>query len=312
MARDDPVLGPALRHQLRHGHRHRHYHGVPVRHQLGVLLALRRRRFRRAAGDRGDDGLLPRGDLRRPVLFRLGPAQPGGASGGDLAGRPRREPVRPVDPGGQRVDAEPGGRPLQPRHHADGDHLVLRRVLQSRRPGEVRAHGERGLRHRRGLRAGGERLLSAARPEPGVRQALDDRGRELRPRFGAFGGGPRRRERLHREPPSEDEDRRHRGGVGDPSGAGRLQPVRGARHRRRPQQLRDQGPVGARPDRHALGRPGGDRDQRFGRAGQGTAAQGRRRLPGAQARARRPGRRRGAARLRRQLARHRLRPPAQT
>jgi uncharacterized membrane protein len=47
--------------------------GVPVRHQLGLLLALRRRHLRRAAGHRGADGLLPRIDLHRPVLLRLGP-----------------------------------------------------------------------------------------------------------------------------------------------------------------------------------------------------------------------------------------------
>ena len=52
------VLGQAVRHQFRHGRRHRHHHGIPVRHQLGLLLALCRRHFRRAAGDRRADGVL--------------------------------------------------------------------------------------------------------------------------------------------------------------------------------------------------------------------------------------------------------------
>ena len=42
------VLDADLRRQLRDGRRHRHRHGVPVRHQLGRLLALRRRRLRLA------------------------------------------------------------------------------------------------------------------------------------------------------------------------------------------------------------------------------------------------------------------------
>ena len=50
--------GKAVRHQFRAGRGHRHHHGVPVRHQLGLLLALRRRYFRYAAGHRGFDGLF--------------------------------------------------------------------------------------------------------------------------------------------------------------------------------------------------------------------------------------------------------------
>ena len=38
---------------------HRHHAGIPVRHQLGLLLALRGRHLRRPAGHRGPDGLLP-------------------------------------------------------------------------------------------------------------------------------------------------------------------------------------------------------------------------------------------------------------
>ena len=80
LPRHDEVLGEALRHQFRDGRHHRHHDGVPVRHQLGVLLALRRRHLRRAAGARGADGVLPRVDVRRPVLLRLGPAVEGAST----------------------------------------------------------------------------------------------------------------------------------------------------------------------------------------------------------------------------------------
>ena len=56
------------------GCRHRHHHGIRVRHELGLLFPLCRRRVRRAAGDRRTDGLLPGSDLRRPVFLRLGQA----------------------------------------------------------------------------------------------------------------------------------------------------------------------------------------------------------------------------------------------
>ena len=40
LARHDQILGQAVRHQFRHGRRDRHHHGIPVRHQLGLLLAI--------------------------------------------------------------------------------------------------------------------------------------------------------------------------------------------------------------------------------------------------------------------------------
>ena len=75
----DQVLGQAVRHQLRDGHHDRDHARIPVRHQLGLLLALRRRHLRRAAGDRGPDGVLPRVDDGRALLLRLEPAGQGPA-----------------------------------------------------------------------------------------------------------------------------------------------------------------------------------------------------------------------------------------
>ena len=73
------VLGQALPHQLRDGRRHRHRPGVPVRHELVRVLALRGRRLRRAARDRGAPRLLPRVDLPRALDLRLGQAAEEGA-----------------------------------------------------------------------------------------------------------------------------------------------------------------------------------------------------------------------------------------
>ena|GEM_PF-5435548 len=58
MERHDAFLRQAVQHQFRDGRRDRHHHGVPVRDQLGVLLALRRRYFRRAVGARRIDGFF--------------------------------------------------------------------------------------------------------------------------------------------------------------------------------------------------------------------------------------------------------------
>ena len=74
VAAADEVLRQALPHQLRPRARHRHRAGVPVRHELERLLALRRRHLRRPARHRGAARVLPRVDLPRPLDLRLGPA----------------------------------------------------------------------------------------------------------------------------------------------------------------------------------------------------------------------------------------------
>jgi hypothetical protein len=136
----DPLLGQALRHQLRAGRHHRHHAGVPVRHQLGLLLALRGRHLRRPAGHRRLDGLLPGEHLHRPVLLRLGPADKDPAPDGDHADGGGDQPQRAVDPDRQRLDAEPGGRRVQLPDHAHGDDGLLGGGVQPRRAGQVRAH----------------------------------------------------------------------------------------------------------------------------------------------------------------------------
>ena len=70
---DGEVLDEDLRGQLRHGRGDRHRDGVPVRHQLGDLLALRRRRLRLGPGGRGDLRVLPRVGLPGGAGVRLGP-----------------------------------------------------------------------------------------------------------------------------------------------------------------------------------------------------------------------------------------------
>ena len=63
--------------------------GIVQEFQFGMnwseLLALRRRRLRRAAGDGGAGRVLPRVDVPRPVDLRLGPAAAAGPPGVDLA-----------------------------------------------------------------------------------------------------------------------------------------------------------------------------------------------------------------------------------
>ncbi len=222
LARRDTVLGKIVRHQFRHGGRHRHHHGIPVRHQLGLLLALCRRHFRRAARHRRPHGLLSGIDLRRPVLLRLGPPAEARPSDGDLAGRHRLQFVRSVDFDRQRLDAAPDRRRLQPRHHAHGAHFVLGFDLQSGGAGQIRPHGRRRLCHRLDVRRGDLVLLPAFRPIHGFRQALDHR------RVGLWACGrvlrrhSRRRERLHGFRKPEDETRGHRGHVENRAGAGEV------------------------------------------------------------------------------------------
>ena len=81
--------------------------------------------FRRAAGDRRPDGLLPGIDFRRPVLLRLGPADRSRPSFGHLAGGHGLQPLGAMDFDRERLDAEPGRRRVQSRHHAHGADLVL-------------------------------------------------------------------------------------------------------------------------------------------------------------------------------------------
>ena len=116
-------------------------------------------------------------DLRRPVLLRLGPHEQARPPDGDLAGGDRLQSVGAVDPDRQWLDAKPGRRDVQPRHHAHGaDRRSATLLFNPTAQVEVRAHGQRRLCHRRDVRAGDQRLLSAARPARGVRQALDHRG----------------------------------------------------------------------------------------------------------------------------------------
>ena len=71
--RHDPLLASAVPDQLRHRRGHRHRPGVPVRHELVDVLALRGQRLRRPVGHRGTARLLPRVDVPRDLDLRQGP-----------------------------------------------------------------------------------------------------------------------------------------------------------------------------------------------------------------------------------------------
>ena len=90
------------------------------------------------------------------------------APAGDVPRRAGLEPVGAVDPGRQRLDAEPGRRRVQLRNDADGAVQHGGGVLQSGRAGEVRAHGGGRLRHRLHVRA--RRLVVL--PAEGARRRL--------------------------------------------------------------------------------------------------------------------------------------------
>ena len=70
------LLGEDLRHQLRARRGDRHPHGIPVRHQLGAVLAVRRRRHRPDAGHGRHVRLLPGVRVPRPVPLRREAAEP--------------------------------------------------------------------------------------------------------------------------------------------------------------------------------------------------------------------------------------------
>jgi cytochrome d ubiquinol oxidase subunit I len=67
-----------------------------------------------------------------------------------------------VDPDRQWLDAEPGRRGLQSRHHAHGDHRLHRGDLQPGGAGQVRPHRRPAMCHRLGVRAGDLGLVPAA------------------------------------------------------------------------------------------------------------------------------------------------------
>ncbi len=80
LGRRRALLDPDLRHQLRRRRRHRHPDGVPVRHQLGGVLEVRRRRDRPDARDGRAVRVLPRVELPRPARLRRAAARPRAAT----------------------------------------------------------------------------------------------------------------------------------------------------------------------------------------------------------------------------------------
>ena len=112
------LLGAHLRPHLRRRRRHRHPDGVPVRHELGAVHPLLRRRDRSDAGDGGDVRVPARERVRRRAgVGRTAPrtaaAFPGGGGrrGGQLA-------VRLFHPRHQRLHAVSGRSCGRRRRHA--------------------------------------------------------------------------------------------------------------------------------------------------------------------------------------------------
>ncbi len=189
LAARDPLLGQADARLVRDGRRHRDRPGVPVRHELVRLLALRRRHLRRAARDGGPRRVLRRVDLPRPLDLRLGPAAEEDPPGDDLARRRLDRAVGLLHPRRELVDAAPG-RLRDGRRQGRAD-LDLGRAHQQHRALRLRPHDLRGPDH---LRHGHHRRLRLA-PAQGQRA----RGAQAHDRLRAA----RRHDRL-----DPDDDRR--------------------------------------------------------------------------------------------------------
>src|SRR6185437_705892 len=234
---------------------------------LGVLRTLCRRRVRRAARHRGPDGLLSRGHAGRPLLLWVGAALQGRPSRRHRRRRDRQQFLGALDPDRQWLDAVSRRCQVQSRYDAHGSQRLHGRAVQSGGAGQVRPYRRGRLRHGIGLRAGDQRALSPAETPPPARVALYDGGGELRSRECALRHRAGRRERLHGERQSEDEDRRDRGDVEYRAGAGLLHADRHSRPRGTQDRLCGQDSVGAWPHHHTIDRQAGSRHRRSRQAG---------------------------------------------
>ncbi len=151
----DEVLRDAAADQRRRRRRHRPRAGVRVRDELVGLLALRRRRVRRPAGDGGARGVLPGVHVPRAVDLRLGSASQARPPGLHLAGRGRLDALGDVHPRRQLVDAAPGRLcAQQPRPAGTEQRLGAVHepdVPVGLRPRDPRLAGDRLARDARGL-----------------------------------------------------------------------------------------------------------------------------------------------------------------
>ncbi|CAA9315045.1 MAG: Cytochrome bd terminal oxidase subunit I, partial [uncultured Friedmanniella sp.] len=250
----DQLLRSPVPHQLRRRRRDRHRAGVPVRHELERVLALRRQHLRRPAGARGAHGVLPREHVHRALVVRQGPAHAVAAPGEHLAGGDRHAGQRVLGRHGQRLDAP--SRRLRDRRRASRPHRLHGPDVQSEGAAVLRARAGQRLDGRRLLRARDQRLPPAqgtghaglqpvAAHRAGVRRDRHGVLRDERPRRGAAGPrGP------------ADEVRGDGGAVGDLGVAGALVAVRAHRRgrAREPVQRRDPGP-GLDPGRQQPDRP---------------------------------------------------------
>ncbi len=110
----DAVLRQAVPDQLRDRRGDRHRAGIPVRHELERILALRRRHLRRTAGVRGPGRVLRRVHLHRIVDLRLDATAQDDSPVLHLDGRLRGQRVGVLHHRGQLVHAASGRRQVQP------------------------------------------------------------------------------------------------------------------------------------------------------------------------------------------------------
>src|SRR6266478_3525577 len=151
--------------QFRRGGGDGHPHGVPVRHQLGPLLAVRGRGHRPDADHGKHLRFLPRVHLPRPRALRREETGQGRTSSRDGSALPRLVALRIFHHCHQRLHAAPGRLPGGGRSAAAPELLGLR----AQRVGSVAVRAQHvRLGRDRLFRGGGNRgLLDAARPRGG-------------------------------------------------------------------------------------------------------------------------------------------------
>ena len=124
------AAGQTIHDQLRVGSGHRHRAGIPIRHELERLFAIRRGYLRCAARHRGIVGVLHGIHLPRPMDLRLGSAAGEVAQSVNVSGGDRDNVVRLFHPGGEFVHAESRRLHLQPGHQTCRAHRLRCRPHQ--------------------------------------------------------------------------------------------------------------------------------------------------------------------------------------
>ncbi len=203
------VLDARVRADVLDRRRHGPGDGVRVRHELGRLLALRRRRLRQRARRRRHLRVLPRVGLPRAAALRLGRAAAAHAFLQHADGGARRALQRDLDRRRELLDADAGRLPHRPgtERPARRDHRLLGPRVQPLVGDAPRARRARRVDGRRVPRDERRRVVPAEGSPPAIRARLGARRRGHRARRQRAAGRRRTRERAVRREISAGEIR---------------------------------------------------------------------------------------------------------